>query len=113
VRVALLLFVSCLNASVSILPERRARDHLRAIHALALCTHHPHYAITGAADGDLRVWVCLIYVSLYITGLFSSLKSRPSSSSPPHKHLLKPSRYTGPARLPAFNQPGALAVCSS
>jgi hypothetical protein len=77
VRVALLTYVFCLNATAVILPERRARDHLRAIHALALCAHHPHYAITGGADGDLRVWVCPISVSLYIIVLFSSPETSP------------------------------------
>ncbi|KAJ7109490.1 hypothetical protein C8R44DRAFT_289695 [Mycena epipterygia] len=36
--------------------ERRAKDHLRSIHKLAVSHIVHHYCITGSADGDLRVW---------------------------------------------------------
>ncbi|KAJ7285734.1 hypothetical protein C8J57DRAFT_1446565 [Mycena rebaudengoi] len=36
--------------------ERRAKDHTRSVHKLAVSHIVHHYCITGSADGDLRVW---------------------------------------------------------
>ncbi|KAI0062106.1 hypothetical protein BV25DRAFT_1900133 [Artomyces pyxidatus] len=36
--------------------ERRTRLHVRSIHKLAYSPLVPYYCMTGAADGDLRVW---------------------------------------------------------
>ncbi|KAJ7940535.1 hypothetical protein B0H13DRAFT_2396675 [Mycena leptocephala] len=36
--------------------ERKAKDHLRSVHKLAVSHIVHHYCITGSADGDLRVW---------------------------------------------------------
>ncbi|KAL6299508.1 hypothetical protein BKA93DRAFT_805989 [Sparassis latifolia] len=36
--------------------ERRARDHVRSIHALSYSSIVQNYCMTGSADGDLRVW---------------------------------------------------------
>ncbi|TRM56232.1 hypothetical protein BD626DRAFT_441257 [Schizophyllum amplum] len=45
-----------LNKSGPTKYERRAKDHARSIHQLAVSAVVHHYAITGSADSDLRVW---------------------------------------------------------
>ncbi|KAL1761750.1 hypothetical protein FB107DRAFT_200662 [Schizophyllum commune] len=45
-----------LNKSGPTKYERRAKDHARSIHQLAVSAVVHHYAITGSADADLRVW---------------------------------------------------------
>ncbi|KAL1747561.1 hypothetical protein HDZ31DRAFT_80400 [Schizophyllum fasciatum] len=45
-----------LNKSGPTKYERRAKDHARSIHQLAVSAVVHHYAITGSADADMRVW---------------------------------------------------------
>lgn len=57
-------------------PERRSKDHIRSINAIAVSHVVHHYCITGSADGDMRVWV---------------------SVSPLHQ-LVSAQRFSGPSR---------------
>ncbi|CAK5277372.1 unnamed protein product [Mycena citricolor] len=36
--------------------ERKAKDHVRSVHKLAVSPLAQHYCVTGSADGDLRAW---------------------------------------------------------
>ncbi|KAL0577975.1 SEA (Seh1-associated) complex subunit [Marasmius crinis-equi] len=45
-----------LNKTGSTKYERRAKDHLRSIHAVRVSSLVPNYCLTGSSDGDLRVW---------------------------------------------------------
>ncbi|KAH0832273.1 hypothetical protein J3R83DRAFT_13266 [Lanmaoa asiatica] len=40
--------------------ERKTKNHIRSIHKLSCSSIVPYYCITGSADGDMRIWVCLL-----------------------------------------------------
>lgn len=44
--------------------ERKTKNHIRSIHKLSCSSVVPYYCITGSADGDMRIWVPLLFLCL-------------------------------------------------
>ncbi|KAI0044133.1 WD40 repeat-like protein [Auriscalpium vulgare] len=68
--------------------ERRVRLHTRAIHKLAYSELAPYYCLTGAADGDVRVWdlrdLTKSVIRLHHPNAVRAAAFSPSSTNPVH-----------------------------